>query len=94
MFKRVEIKLIAPNKEETPAKCNEKMAKSTEGPECDWILAKGGYTVHPVFQYSYFPTKFKTLNGISSFNPFILKFFFFQYAVQGTAKIFTFHLNN
>lgn len=29
------MKLIAPNKDETPAKCNEKIAKSTEGPECD-----------------------------------------------------------
>jgi hypothetical protein len=31
----VTIKLIAPNKEETPAKCKLKIAKSTEGPECD-----------------------------------------------------------
>jgi hypothetical protein len=31
----VTIKLIAPNKEEAPAKCKLKMAKSTEGPECD-----------------------------------------------------------
>ena len=37
------MKLIAPNKEDTPAKCNEKIAKSTEGPECDWMLANGGY---------------------------------------------------
>ena len=42
MFKTVAIKLIAPNREEIPAKCNEKIAKSTEAPECDWILAKGG----------------------------------------------------
>ena len=42
------VELIAPNKDETPAKCNEKIAKSTEGPECDWMLANGGYTVHPV----------------------------------------------
>ena len=42
MFKTVAIKLIAPNKEEIPAKCKEKIAKSTEAPECDCILAKGG----------------------------------------------------
>ena len=42
------MKLIAPNKEDTPAKCKEKIDKSTAGPECDWILANGGYTVHPV----------------------------------------------
>ena len=39
----VVIKFIAPNKDDTPAKCNEKIAKSTEGPECAWILASGGY---------------------------------------------------
>ena len=43
IFKTVVIKLIAPNRDETPARCNEKIAKSTEGPECDWILANGGY---------------------------------------------------
>jgi len=36
------MKLIAPNKEDTPAKCKLKIAKSTEPPECDCILAKGG----------------------------------------------------
>jgi hypothetical protein len=29
------IKLIAPNKEETPARCKLKIAKSTLPPECD-----------------------------------------------------------
>jgi len=29
------MKLIAPNNEETPAKCKLKIAKSTEPPECD-----------------------------------------------------------
>jgi hypothetical protein len=29
------IKLMAPNKLETPLKCSEKIAKSTEPPECD-----------------------------------------------------------
>ena len=48
MFKTVVIKLIAPNKEETPDKCKLNIAKSTEPPECDWILDNGGYTVHPV----------------------------------------------
>jgi len=42
------MKFIAPRSDDIPAKCNEKIAKSTEGPECDWILANGGYTVHPV----------------------------------------------
>lgn len=42
MFRVVDIKLIAPNKLDTPAKCNEKIAKSTEPPECDCIEAKGG----------------------------------------------------
>jgi hypothetical protein len=30
----VTIKLIAPRIEETPAKCNEYIAQSTEAPEC------------------------------------------------------------
>lgn len=37
------MKLIAPNKDETPAKCKLKIAKSTEPPEWDWIDANGGY---------------------------------------------------
>lgn len=36
------LKLIAPNKEETPAKCKLKIAKSTEPPECACIADKGG----------------------------------------------------
>src|SRR5713101_6764601 len=31
----VTIKLIAPSKDDTPAKCRLKIAKSTEAPECD-----------------------------------------------------------
>lgn len=31
-----------PNKLDTPDKCNEKIAKSTEPPEWDWIPARGG----------------------------------------------------
>ena len=34
MFKTVAIKLIAPSKDETPARCKENIAKSTEAPEC------------------------------------------------------------
>lgn len=42
IFKVVLIKLIAPNIEDTPAKCKLKIAKSTEPPECDWIPDNGG----------------------------------------------------
>ena len=35
IFNVVLIKLIAPNIEDTPAKCKLKIAKSTEPPECD-----------------------------------------------------------
>jgi hypothetical protein len=38
----VTIKLTAPKIDETPAKCNEKIAASTEPPECAWIPANGG----------------------------------------------------
>lgn len=36
------MKLIAPNREETPAKWRLKIAKSTEPPEWDCMLDKGG----------------------------------------------------
>jgi hypothetical protein len=39
---------MAPNKEEIPAKCKLKIAKSTEAPECACTPANGGYTVQPV----------------------------------------------
>lgn len=42
IFIMVVIKLIAPNKEDTPARCNEKIIKSTAPPEWDWIADKGG----------------------------------------------------
>ena len=42
------MKFIAPINDDTPAKCNENIAKSTEPPECASTLDKGGYTVHPV----------------------------------------------
>ena len=35
IFNTVVMKLIAPNNEDTPAKCKLNMAKSTEPPECD-----------------------------------------------------------
>jgi len=44
----VVIKFTAPKIEETPAKCNEKIARSTEPPACAKFPDKGGYTVHPV----------------------------------------------
>ena len=42
------MKLTAPRIELAPAKCKEKMAKSTEAPAWAILLDKGGYTVHPV----------------------------------------------
>jgi len=38
----VVIKFIAPKREEIPAKCKLKIAKSTAPPECATILLKGG----------------------------------------------------
>lgn len=48
MLIMVVMKLIDPRIDEAPAKCNEKMAKSTDGPEWAKFLDSGGYTVHPV----------------------------------------------
>nr|WP_252359270.1 hypothetical protein [Escherichia coli] len=42
IFNTVLIKLIAPSKDETPAKCKLKIAKSTEPPEWLCTLDKGG----------------------------------------------------
>ena len=42
IFNTVVIKLIAPNKEDTPVKCKLKIAKSTEPPEWDCIPDSGG----------------------------------------------------
>ena len=36
------MKFIAPNKLDILVKCNENIAKSTLGPECEFILDKGG----------------------------------------------------
>lgn len=44
----VVMKLIAPRIDATPAKCREKIARSTEGPEWARLPASGGYTVQPV----------------------------------------------
>lgn len=44
----VVIKLIAPRIDAAPARCREKIARSTDGPEWARFLASGGYTVHPV----------------------------------------------
>ena len=54
LFKMVVIKLRAPRIDETPARCSEKIAKSTEGPLWAVLPDRGGYTVHPV------PTPFST----------------------------------
>jgi len=48
ILKIVTIKFIAPSNDETPAKCKEKIAKSTAAPECAAIEDNGGYTVQPV----------------------------------------------
>lgn len=50
----VVIKLIAPKIDDAPARCSEKIARSTDGPACARFPASGGYTVHPV------PTPFST----------------------------------
>jgi len=42
MLMIVVIKLIAPRIEETPAKCNEKMVRSTDAPACAKLPASGG----------------------------------------------------
>ena len=42
MLRTVVMKFIAPNREETPDRCKENIAKSTEAPEWDWILDNGG----------------------------------------------------
>lgn len=51
----VVIKLIAPKIEEIPAKCKEKIARSTEVPLWAILDESGGYTVHPV------PAPFSTI---------------------------------
>jgi hypothetical protein len=48
MLITVVMKFTAPRIDEAPARCSEKIAKSTEGPAWAMLLARGGYTVHPV----------------------------------------------
>lgn len=45
---KVLMKFTAPKIELTPAKCREKIAKSTEAPAWAILLERGGYTVQPV----------------------------------------------
>lgn len=47
-FMMVTMKLIAPRIDEIPARCREKMARSTDTPACARFPDSGGYTVHPV----------------------------------------------
>ena len=54
MFRIVVIKFSAPKIEDMPARCREKIARSTEGPAWAKLADNGGYTVHPV------PTPFST----------------------------------
>lgn len=44
----VVMKLMAPKIEDAPARCREKIARSTDGPAWAILDARGGYTVHPV----------------------------------------------
>ena len=46
MFKMVTIKLIAPKRDDIPAKCKLNIAKSTDASAA--AILKGGYNVHPV----------------------------------------------
>ena len=48
MLKIVQIKFIAPNNDEIPAKCKLNIPKSTAPPLCAMIEDKGGYKVQPV----------------------------------------------
>jgi hypothetical protein len=48
MLQIVTIILIAPKIEDAPAKCMLKMAKSTDGPACAFMLLNGGYNLQPV----------------------------------------------
>lgn len=48
IVKIVVIKLIELRIEDTPPKCKEKIAKSTDKSEWKLTLERGGYTVHPV----------------------------------------------
>lgn len=47
-FRTVLIKFTAPKRDDTPAKCNLKIVKSTDAPPWKMYDLKGGYTVQPV----------------------------------------------
>ena len=74
-FLRVLIKFTAPKSEETPARCREKIAKSTEAPPWAMFLLKVGYTVHPVPapDSTSLLTKSKTRAGIKNQNLKLLR---------------------
>lgn len=55
-----EMKLTEPRIEDAPARCKEKIARSTDGPACAMFLDRGGYTVHPV------PAPFSTREDATS----------------------------
>jgi hypothetical protein len=59
MLNVVVIKFTAPRIEDTPSKCREKMARSTDAPVCAIPLARRGQTVHPV------PTPLSTVPLVS-----------------------------
>lgn len=44
----VVMKLMAPRMEDTPARCSEKIVRSTDAPAWARLPASGGYTVQPV----------------------------------------------
>lgn len=73
-FAKVLIKLTAPKSEEIPAKCKEKIVKSTLIPECPKVVLKGGYTVQPVPAptSTILPTKSKIKAGIRNQNLILL----------------------
>ena len=48
MLMIVEIKFTAPKIDDTPARCREKIAISTDAPAWEMFDDSGGYTVHPV----------------------------------------------
>lgn len=48
MLMIVVMKLIAPKIQKTPARCKEKMVRSTDAPAWARLPARGGYTVQPV----------------------------------------------
>lgn len=56
----VVMKFRAPRIDEIPARCREKIARSTDGPLWARLLERGGYTVHPV------PAPFSTAADITS----------------------------